>query len=77
MHTRLTILLVGLAILLPASVSAATVHPDVIKATVSGSSVTVSWGPIPSDLGYTNGMYEAFLGKRGFHNDGSPGGKAE
>jgi hypothetical protein len=63
----------GLGLLLPASVSAATAHPDVIKTTVSGSSVTVSWGPIPSDLGYTNGMYEAFLGKRGFHNDGSPG----
>lgn len=73
MHTRLMILLIGLALLLPSSVSAATDHPDVIKATVSGSSVTVSWGPIPSDLGYTNGMYEAFLGKRGFHNDGNPG----
>jgi hypothetical protein len=73
MFTRALALALGLILLLPTSVSAATVHPDVIKTTVSGSSVTVSWGPIPSDLGYTNGMYEAFLGKRGFHNDGSPG----
>ena len=73
MFTRAVALVLGLSLLLPSSVSAATAHPNVIKATVSGSSVTVSWGPIPSDLGYTNGMYEAFLGKRGFHNDGSPG----
>ena len=73
MFTRAVALVLGLSLLLPSSVSAATAHPNVIKATVSGSSVTVSWGPIPSDLGYTNGMYEAILGKRGFHNDGSLG----
>ena len=56
MFTRAVALVLGLSLLLPSSVSAATAHPDVIKATVSGSSVTVSWGPIPSDLGYTNGM---------------------
>jgi hypothetical protein len=73
MHVRVILMILGISLSAPASAVAASVHPDVITAIATGSTVTVSWGPIPSDLGYSNGMYEAFLGKKGFHGDSNPG----
>ena len=46
--------------------------PNQISATLEGETLTVTWGPIPSELPYENGMYEVFVGQVGFNDDGNP-----
>lgn len=46
--------------------------PNQISATLSANRLTVTWGPIPTDLPYVNGMFEVFVGPVGFNDDENP-----